>query len=185
VTKLSASPANTLASFFYDTIPTGLWLVVGRRGAGKTTWCASVVQHAQQLGVTVGGVLCPAVFDDGVKTGIDLVDLSTGKRYALGRPHSHSCTGVRVGMWCLDAANVQRANQILDDATDADLVIIDELGPLEFEQDAGFQAGMRLLDQHCPRTALVVIRPELVVAAQIRWPHAEILTIEGGHDDSC
>ena len=184
VTDFFPSPANLLASFLYNSIPTGLWLVAGKRGAGKTTWCASVAQNAAQHGVSVGGVLCPAVIEVGVKVGIDLVDLSTGERYALGRPDADHCEGVRIGKWCLDAAGVERANQILDRAANAEVVIVDELGPLEFEQGSGFQAGVRLLDQHCPQTALVVIRPELVAAARNRWPHAEVLVIEGGRDDS-
>lgn len=59
-----------------------------------------------------------------------------------------------------------------------DLLVIDELGPLEFEQDSGWQAGLQTIDTREFAIGLVVVRPELLAKALMRWPDAYMVEIE-------
>jgi len=59
------------------------------------------------------------------------------------------------------------------------LLIVDELGPLEFIHAKGWLSGLVALDSFRYRLALVVIRPELMEAAQTRWPGCGIFHIGG------
>ena len=68
---------------------------------------------------------------------------------------------------------------MLSAAADCDLLVVDELGPLEFESEEGLIQGMWALDDGHFRLGLVVVRPRLVHAAQARWPTATVLTLHG------
>jgi hypothetical protein len=54
------------------------------------------------------------------------------------------------------------------------LLVVDELGPLEFERAQGWLSGLTALDSGEYELGLVVIRPELMGAALARWPEAGI-----------
>ncbi len=50
-----------------------LYVLTAPRGAGKTTFCRTLAERARSRGWTVVGVLSPAVFEEGVKTGIEVL----------------------------------------------------------------------------------------------------------------
>ncbi len=51
---------------------------------------------------------------------------------------------------------------MLESATPCDLLIVDELGPLEFERNEGWPAGLAAIDSAAYKVGVVVIRPELL-----------------------
>ncbi len=177
VISIYPSPANLLASTFLNQMTPGVWIVSGPRGIGKTTWCTKVTEKAQSAGLSVAGILCPGEFEHGKKTAIHLTDISTREQRQLGKHVAYCKDGIRVGNWLIDERAIAWGNQILSDAIGKELLIIDELGILEFERSGGFQEGMRILDNGCYKLALVVIRPELIEVALARWPGAEIIYI--------
>ena len=59
------------------------------------------------------------------------------------------------------------------------MLIVDELGVLEFERDQGWVAGLAAIDSGDYRLGVVVIRPELLDQAQRRWPTARVIEISG------
>lgn len=157
-----------------------LTLITGLRGAGKTSWCAALVEQARAANRSVGGLLSPARFEAGRKTGIMLVNVHTGEQRLLGCRQAASGFSQRIGCWHFDPAAIRWANTTLEALPPVDVTIIDELGPLELEQGAGFTAALDLLDAGRYRAAWVVIRPELLAAAQARWPVARVLELPGG-----
>ncbi len=160
-----------------------LGILTGGRGAGKSTWCGTLVEQAHERGLRVAGVLSRAIFDDDslppaerVKVRIDLVDLATGVARVLATPGDPVAEGH--GMrWHFHDETVVWGNQVLALAGSADLVIIDELGPLELTHGRGLTAGLALLDAQRHNAAVVIIRPELVPQAQQRWPNAHVFTV--------
>jgi nucleoside-triphosphatase THEP1 len=181
VQHVYCSPDFLLARFFFQGEHNPILIfITGSSGAGKTSWCAHTAQQARAEGLTVSGLLCPAVFSQGEKVGIDLVDLATGERQRLGIREDAKNKGIQVGCWYLDPATLAWGNEILRQLDHADLVILDEIGLLEFEHGAGFQEGLRLLDEVRYKMALVVVRPTLLPAARARWPHAQVLDLGEG-----
>ncbi|PWH19213.1 MAG: hypothetical protein DDG59_03855 [Anaerolineae bacterium] len=152
-----------------------IWLIVGESGRGKTTFCRQIVSVARQKGSEVRGLLCPARFENGVKVGFDVLDLQRGEQRHLGwhrdftpQP-SWAAPPVAIGEWLLDSQALQWGNQVLRRATPCDLLVIDELGPLEFFAQTGWQAAFEILDRRAFRLALVVVRQTLRPLAQQRW----------------
>ena len=78
------SPVSILANFYSKTSTSPiLTLVSGRIGAGKTSWCHELAFQAKLAGATPQGIISPAVFEQGIKIGIDLVDIHSQEHRRL------------------------------------------------------------------------------------------------------
>jgi nucleoside-triphosphatase len=159
-----------------------LILLTGGRGAGKTTLCRQLVDLARRGGWRIAGVLSPPVFDNEVKIGIDVEDLSSGERRRLARlPQKCDPENVlRTGGWVFEVGGLNWGGEVLGKVKDCDLLLVDELGPLELLRGQGWQSGLAALDGGTYRLALAVIRPELLAAAQQRWLGAVVVRVEEG-----
>lgn len=142
-------------------------LVSGAIGAGKTTVCQKVVEAARARGFACGGLLTPALIEDGRKVGIVGVDLGSGERRVLART-DHDLGGPCVGCYHFTADAFAWANAVIASAVEAgcDLLVVDEIGPLELVQGGGLAPALDLLSA-VPR-ALIVVRISLVDALRGR-----------------
>lgn len=138
-----------------------LWLLTGARGAGKTTFCLSLAAQARTQGWDVAGLLSPAVFEGGLKTGILAEDARTGETHPLACSSPRSSFDLQLGKWYFDLSTLAWGNQVIENSLPCDLLILDELGPLELTRQAGWQAALDVLRGDGYQVALVVIRPEL------------------------
>ena len=152
-------------------------ILTGPRGAGKTTLCARLIDQARGAGWRVAGVLSLARVVDGEKTGIDVVDLLSHEWRALAVRSFTRPSEIRTAGYAFDPQAMEWANQVLAGSGACDLLVVDELGPLELRRRQGWQAGLAALDGGKYCLALVVIRPELLEDAKLRWPQAEVIEI--------
>lgn len=131
------------------------------------------------------GLLSPALFVDGIKAGIDLVNIESQERRHLATPKNkgstptHHWSPSETPGWIFDSKTMLWGNRVLKSLSSCDLLFIDELGPIEFHSDTGLAAGMDLIGQRAYQNAFVVIRPSLVPEAQERWPWARLMDITG------
>jgi len=154
-----------------------IWIITGPRMAGKTRFCADLAENARKKGLRVKGILCPAIFSGIEKTAIDVIDLETGSRRRLALAKKPSEEGTVIDHWDFNDEVMQWSNDLLGSIHQADLVIVDELGPLEFKFGQGWQKGLQLLDRKEFASAVAVIRPELLTLALESWPTARIMEI--------
>lgn len=162
-----------------------LWALTGERGAGKTTFCRALAERARAAGWDVAGLLSPGVFENGVKTGILAQDLRTGETHPLARVHpapdpanamQTESFSLAFGNWLFDPSTFIWGNQVLEASLPCDLLIVDELGPLELVRGEGWTSALAVLRQPCYRVGLVVVRPELVEVARRSLPIARVMT---------
>ncbi|MFH2039834.1 MAG: nucleoside-triphosphatase [Chloroflexota bacterium] len=153
-------------------------LVSGPSGCGKTHWCLQLVEEARPMNLSVAGLVSPPVFKDGVKWGIDLLDLRSGSQRRLALKYENEETGLSTRAWKLDPEVVRWGNEVLQSIDACQLLIVDELGPYEFEHGEGLTSGFSLIDSCCYQLACIVIRPSLLAKALMRWPQANILELE-------
>jgi iron complex transport system ATP-binding protein len=155
-------------------------LVTGARGAGKSEWCSRLAAAARRQGWRVAGVLSPAVVQAGRKVGIDLVEVASSERRRLADLRQGSGDGATTERWGFRDATLAWANQALRDAAQAqpDLLLIDELGPLELQRGTGLAAGLAAVDGLSGGLACAVVRPALLSAALTRWPDALVVDVE-------
>jgi len=156
-----------------------LLLVTGPQGSGKTTWCMELSEYARDSGFTVKGLISPAVFMDSRKVGIDLLDLASNERRTLAvlRPPILQDTSNFGLCWQFDDEVVAWGDYILASLGTCDLLIIDELGPLEFTHGVGWQAALSLISAREYRLACIVIRPSFIDKAIERWPWGQVMPV--------
>ena len=156
-------------------------IITGPRGAGKTTLCREVIEVARRAGWVVRGVLSPAVIKGGLKIGIGVEDLGSGKRYLLARVPSEDDApdpqAIRTESWVFDPRCLAWGNTVLEKAVPCDLLVVDEIGPLELEQNRGWTAGIPALDSRKFHLGVVVVREEMYQGMLKRWPHANVITV--------
>jgi nucleoside-triphosphatase len=155
-----------------------LWLLTGARGAGKTTFCRSLAARAHIQGWDTAGLLSPAVFEGGIKTGILAEDVRTGETHPLASYTSDSSFNLQQGKWYFDRSTLAWGNHVIESSLPCDLLILDELGPLELTRQGGWQAALDVLRGDGYQIALVVIRPELQVLAHRLLNFSETITID-------
>lgn len=154
-----------------------IWLVTGGRGTGKTRFCTHLVEKARQLNLDISGVLSPPVFNGDSKTGIQIEDLRTGERRLLAVKRIEGSNATSTQRWTFDDDVLTWGNTVLADCVPCQLLIIDELGTLEFERQSGLLNGFAALESGRFVSAVVVIRPELVEKATLRFQTREIVEI--------
>lgn len=154
-------------------------LVTGERGAGKTVFCGALVEAARTMPrpPAVAGVVSPRVYEHGDQVGIDVEDLRTGRRRRLAalRSPDEPARSEATRLWRFDEEALAWGNEVLRSATPCDLLVVDELGPLEFEEGGGWPAGLAAVDSGDFTAAVVVVRPRLLPEARRRWPAAEVV----------
>ena len=147
-------------------------LLTGPIGVGKTTVCQRVAGLARERGLSVGGTVTPAIYDQsGEKIGIALIDLETAERRVLahldrGQP------GLKVGKYGFDVQVLAWGCDILDRAAVAgcDLFLVDEVGPLELVEGQGFTRALTVLETGILPRTLTVVRPALLDQVRQRAP---------------
>lgn len=142
------------------------WIITGWRGSGKTTFCHEMLQTARLAGWDTAGLLSPAAYKDGKKDSIWAEDIRAGEKRVLATALQQSETDLAFGDWFFNRKTLEWGNQVLLSSIPCDLLVIDELGPLEFILSMGWVSAMDVINTAHFRLALVVIRPELLELAQ-------------------
>jgi len=135
-----------------------LW--TGPKHSGKTSAAMELVRLVEQRGFTVAGVLAPGIDRDGRRVGFDCLDLHTQRLTVLARQGGRGEGGGSFSFTDEGAALGREA--LSPGATDgADLVIVDEFGPIELEGGGWREAVDRLLGGGAG-VIMLVVRSELV-----------------------
>ena len=139
-----------------------LW--TGERHSGKTTSAANLVEIAHSEGFNIAGLLAPSIYRDGELLGFDAIDLRNGNRTPLARRDTDRskterftflAEGLKLGNTALDAAATKSA----------DLIVIDEFGPLELNGQ-GWRKNVDTLITSSNALILLVVRQELADEVQ-------------------
>lgn len=161
-----------------------LWALTGERRAGKTTFCRLLVKLARAANRDVAGLLSPAIVENGLQTGILAEDIRTGESRHLASVSRQSPEDIPYGKWYFDPHTLAWGNRVLTNSPPCDLLIIDELGPLELTYRMGWQKALEILPQGGYKVGLAVIRPELLEAACGLFNIYEVIQIGIIHQSS-
>jgi nucleoside-triphosphatase len=109
---------------------TEIFLVTGKPGSGKITLLLRVAERLRSIGIRVGGMITRETRVSGVRVGFEILDLASKRRGNLavkgeGKP--------RVGKYVVNVGDLEEVGvkAILDALREADVVFIDEVGPME------------------------------------------------------
>ena len=155
-------------------------LLAGERGAGKSTVCRETIALAQARGYSCGGVLTLGRPDGA----LDVLDVRSGRvRRLTLEPDANQA--VIQGRFHFDPETLAWGDAALAQATPCHLLVVDELGPLEIERGEGWSKAFEMLYGGNFTLALVVVRPELIVHAQLKLPAsaANVFTVTAHNRD--
>jgi nucleoside-triphosphatase THEP1 len=148
-----------------------LILLSGPVRVGKTTLCLRLAEEARGRGLGVSGVLTPAILEDGIKVGIQALDLESGETRVLTRV-DRDLGGVQVGPYLFDDRVLEwvtrRCKSALDQADG--LVFVDEIGKLELNRGEGLARLIPLLARPRPGVTVTLVRDFLLDALAARLP---------------
>jgi len=154
-------------------------LVVGEPGSGKTSWCKEYIDEQRKRGATVGGILSPPREQQGQRVGSSALDLLTGQQVPFARLSLDESFegGERIGDFTISRDAISFACGAIQRAVESscDLVVIDEVGPLELSG----RGLMPAVESALPSAAnlLIVVRSSLREALQKRFPGYEFVVV--------
>jgi nucleoside-triphosphatase THEP1 len=187
-------------------------ILTGPVHIGKTTVCRAVADLALGRGYCVRGILTPPILkQDGQRLGIEGVNLATGERRVLARrcppsdPQGNvfasnhvaddadaaqetlagDFSGPRVGVYRFDPEALRWGQEAVARAVavGCDLLIVDEIGRLELEQNRGFSHVLSLLETSIVLRSLLVVRLELLQQFHLRLPDLAFITFAVSDDN--
>jgi len=127
-----------------------LIFVTGQPGIGKTSVLLRSVNGLKNRGYEIGGMISRGVREGGVRVGFEIMDFSTGQRGWLAhinQPTGPKISKYRVNLTDLDAIGV---SSILDAVRNADVIIVDEIGPMELFSSAFRDAVVQAVESNKP-----------------------------------
>ena len=119
----------------------GIVFLTGHPGVGKTTVLLNAVETLKRRGFSVGGMVSREAREGGTRVGFRITDLETGTEGWLA--HVRQPQGPKVGKYtvCLEDLESVGVAAILNAVKQADVTVIDEVGPMELSSKA-FKNGV-------------------------------------------
>jgi len=152
----------------YDHMPY-TFLVAGSRESGKTTFLEVLSKELKDQGLTTGGFIAKAIHTDGSRSGYGLISLTDKTRsgFCTIEPHEN---WDKVGRFYIDPTGEQFGKKIIRDANDScDVIIIDEVGPLEL-RNKGWSSDLLALGERPDIIQIWAVRDRLVDKVSRKWP---------------
>jgi len=121
--------------------------VTGPSGSGKTQLCQKIVGEAIELGYDVAGFVSPAIFSEETKIAINVKILPSGKEKALAILAQNDMVNNVYGKWKFDQKAIDLIQNHFLAIKHCDMLIVDEIGPLEIDQGKGWHKVLQHIDQ--------------------------------------
>ncbi len=156
--------------------------LTGERDSGKTIICEQVIKKISSECKTITGVISPGRYEDSKKTGIYCLDIASGEKKLLAFYSPGWDTQNPQRDWQFIWETLHWGNEVLGNSVPTDLLVIDEVGYLEFEKEEGWVNALAALDSRKYEYALVIVRPVLIENALERYPDAKLIKISAIED---
>jgi nucleoside-triphosphatase THEP1 len=139
---------------------------------------SNLLSEINKLDTKATGVYSPARFENGLKTGIYVVDISSQLKelMAIHQPGWDPENPKRE--WKMDPEVLKRGDAFIRMSVPTTVLIIDELGFLEFEKNSGWVSAFEILEKGDFEIAIVVVRSGLIDQAVAIWKNAQVISIK-------
>ena len=154
-----------------------IWLLTGPPGVGKSTVVSRVVLRLKSAGVIVGGCSTMERKAKGVRVGFEVLNLTDGSRGVLASLSAG--LGPRVGRYRVNLVDLSAvgAAGLAKAAATSEVVVIDEVGPMELVSPE-FRRGVRAcIDSGKPILAVVHERLEDDLLSELREKARETIAV--------
>lgn len=157
-----------------------VFLVTGTPGVGKSTVISKIILRIKSRGVIVGGCVSFEQRVKGQRVGFAIRDLSTGNEGQLAS--STGPLGPRVGRYRVNLQDLARigAGGLLAAASSSELIVIDEVGPMELVSPEFRRAVRACMSSGKPILAVVHERmqDDLLEDLRSKSVYSAVVTLE-------
>ena len=155
-----------------------LIFLTGRPGVGKTSVLLRAINSLKAKEYTIGGMISREFRDHGVRVGFEIVDIKTGKKGWLA--HVNQPNGPRVGKYRVNLHDLKTIGvySILKAVEESDVVVVDEIGPMELFSCDFKEAVIRSIESKKPLIGTIHYRAHNPLINTIKADEdAEILEV--------
>jgi len=123
-----------------------LLFITGSPGTGKTSVLLKTIEVLKARGYSVGGMVSREVRTCGARVGFEILDLSSGRKGWLA--HVNQKHGPRIGKYRVSLEDLDNigAEAIATAVENADIVAVDEIGPMELHSESFKEAVMKSVE---------------------------------------
>ncbi|HVP40502.1 MAG TPA: NTPase [Candidatus Krumholzibacteriaceae bacterium] len=153
-------------------------LITGVHGTGKTTVITRVADAFRAKGYKIGGMTSKERREGEARVGFLIQDVSTGEQGWLA--HVNQQDGPRIGKYRVNLGDLENIGaKAIHEATEtADVIIIDEIGPMELHSQAFTKAVQEAMDSGKPVVATIHYKATDVLVRSIKArPDAELTEV--------
>lgn len=113
-----------------------LLFLTGQPGVGKTSVLLRVIDAMKAKGYDIRGMISREIREQGTRVGFEITDLHTGQKGWLA--HIRQPSGPQVGKYRVNLNDLKNigVNSILNAIKTADVIVVDEIGPMELFSQA-------------------------------------------------
>jgi nucleoside-triphosphatase len=129
--------------------------LTGEPGCGKTTAIIRITELLVGQGMKVGGIISGEICRSGVRVGFKLEDIMTHETGILA--HMDQAEGPRIGKYRVNLSDIERigASAIDRAIRGADVIVVDEIGPMELNSNPFIMAVKTALSSTRPFLATI------------------------------
>jgi nucleoside-triphosphatase len=159
-----------------------LFFIMGAPGVGKTTVLLKTIEALKNMGLRVGGMLSREVRDGGTRVGFEVMDLERENRGWLA--HVNQREGPQVSRYRVNLNDLETigAASIRNAVAEAQIVVIDEIGPMELHSLSFKEAVNQAINSDKPVVGVIHqrVRDILIDSVKARQD-AEIIEVTYGN----
>jgi nucleoside-triphosphatase len=132
-------------------------VLTGAPGVGKTTVVIRIARALKERRLNVGGIVSRELRINNTRIGFEFIDLATNNKTALA---SITGNGPKVGKYFVNLAGCRfAADRLMNELRNSDVIICDEIGPMELKSKEFVDAVKNLLNTD--KKVIVVIHQKL------------------------
>jgi len=144
-------------------------IITGEIHQGKTTFTQKIVSDLHAQNIRIAGFFSVGINENGMRTGFNLVDIESSRQIELCSDKKNEKL-IKFGRYYFNSDAISLGNEILnlDNLSDKQLIVIDEVGHLELNGQ-GWSNAIENITGNITVPQLWIVRKSLVQKCSRRW----------------
>ena len=159
-------------------------IITGNIGQGKTTFLTEIVNLFNQHNIITGGIISPAVFDNDIHIGYDLINVSNNKQNIFSRISGNE-NMLNFGKFYFFNEGFEFGKDALslENNLVSQIIVIDEIGFLELD-NKGWASCLNNLFTNFDNPLILIVRNFLVDKVTEKWALSDPFIVDVCVEDS-